>query len=160
SGDVKLNEFSANSVLDKMNVAVAARKDNQLLNKVVAFSTNFAGSADSVNLQQLNFNFPGILQGLLNLKVQNFAKPSYTGNIDLPTFSLNQLMAKLAMAPIDIPTKQLLNKVSLKTNFSATSNSVNLTNLSSQISDSTLSGSVNIPSIKPLSISENIRISK
>ncbi|HLX52438.1 MAG TPA: AsmA-like C-terminal region-containing protein, partial [Aquella sp.] len=101
-----------------------------------------------------------ILQGLANVKVQNFDKPVYTGNIDLPTFSLNELMAKLAMAPIDIPNKQLFNRVNLKTNFSTTGNSINLSNLSSQISDSTLSGSVNISSIKPLNISENIRINK
>ncbi|MCC2625353.1 MAG: hypothetical protein K0R14_1226 [Burkholderiales bacterium] len=159
SGDIKLNEFSANSVLDKMNIAVASRKGNQLLNKV-ALSSAFAGNSNNVDLQQLNFNFPGILQGITNVKIQNFSKPSYTGNIDLPTFSLNLLMAKLAMAPIDIPNKQLLDKVSLKTNFQATSNSINLSNLLSTISGSTVSGGVNVTSIKPLSLSENIRINK
>lgn len=159
SGDIKLDQFSANSALDKMNIAVADRKNNQLLNKV-KLKTNFSGNTDSVNLQQLSFDLSGILQGLLNLKIQNFAKPSYSGNIDLPTFSLNQVMVKSAMAPIDIPNKQLLDKVRLQTNFNATDNSINLTNLISKISGSTLSGSINASSIKPLNVAENIHIDK
>lgn len=159
SGDVNLNEFSANALLDKMNIDNEKRKNNQLLNKVVV-KTNFSGTKDSVNLQQFNFNFPGIVHGLLNLNVQNFDKPSYSGDINLPTFSLNQVMAKSAQTPIDIPNKHLLDSVSLQTNFNATSNSVNLTNLVNKISGSTLTGSINIPSIKPLSVVENIHIDK
>src|SRR6185437_4039733 len=129
TGDVKLNEFSANSVLDKLNIAVAARKDNQLLNKV-ALSTNFAGNADSVNLQQLNFNFPGVLQGLTNVKVQKFSSPTYSGDVKLNEFSANSVLDKMNVAVAARKDNQLLNKVvAFSTNFAGSADSVNLQQL-------------------------------
>ncbi|MCC2644738.1 MAG: hypothetical protein K0R94_516 [Burkholderiales bacterium] len=159
AGDIKVGEFSANLVLNKMNVAVAGKINKPLLDKV-AFNTKFDGNTNKVDLQQLNFIFPGTLQGLVNVKIQNFSSPSYAGNIDLPIFSLNQLMLKLAMEPLNIPNKKLLDKVSLKTNFYATGNSFNLGNLVSKVSDLDVNGDIKIPSFEPLNLTENIRISK
>ena len=159
SGAINLPEFSLNSVLDELNIDKSGRVNNKMLDKL-NFSSKFSGTPTGISLQQFKFNFPTLLSGNGNIKIQNLAEPSYNGDISLPTFSLNQVLAQSGMTAINIPNKNLLNSVNYQSNFSGTSNNINLTQITAKISDSSVTGSMNVSSITPLKFTQDLAISK
>lgn len=159
SGGINLPAFSLNYVLDQADIAKADRVKNHLLDSV-ALQSQFSGNTDSVSLQQTSFNLSNLLKGTTSVKVQNFKQPSYLGNVNLATFSLNQVMEKSGMKPVDIPNKTLLDKVSYQSNFSGTASSINLTQLLATMANTTVAGGVNVQSFKPLKLTENVTVNQ
>lgn len=159
SGNINLPEFSLNKVLDGLNIDKANRANNQLFDK---FSLNsaFNGNRDNLELSHLVFNFPSTCKGIVNLKLKNFTNPSYNGNINLPTFSLNQTMQKYGAKPIKINHPEILNRVAIQSNFSGMENSLNLTNIIAKIADTNIKGNVDIKSITPLKLNHNLNLDK
>jgi AsmA protein len=154
-GYISLNDISLNNVLNALNIKHADK--NQLLAKA-SLSSKFNGNKSIINLQQLKFNLSNLLNGSGNIKIENFDK--YSGDINLPTFSLNQVIAAVGATPINIPNKTLLNKVSLQSNFTATKNSVNLSELTAKVDNTNIAGTINASSIQPLKFSQDLNISK
>ncbi|MBP9742947.1 MAG: AsmA family protein [Burkholderiales bacterium] len=159
SGTVNLPEFSLNKVLDGLNIDKANRANNQLFDK---FSLNsaFNGNKENLELSHLAFNFSTICKGIVNLKLKNFSSPIYSGNVNLPTFSLNQTMQKYGAKPIKINHPEILNRVAVQSSFNGMENSINLNNILARISDSTIKGNVDIKSITPLKLNHNLTIDK
>ncbi len=158
NGNINVPDFSLNKVLDGLNIAVNERKNKPLLNSF-AFNSKFRGSTANLILNNYSFKTGGILQGSgTTFQVQNFADPKFNGDIAVPTFSLNKVMEQLAMAPIDIPKKERLNQVAVKTSFAGSKTSLNLSQLLLKIANTNITGSLNVPSFKPLSLAENITV--
>ncbi|MFN7095175.1 MAG: hypothetical protein ACK4M7_07405, partial [Burkholderiales bacterium] len=159
TGDLHLPEFSLNKLLAKLNLDKSNPDTKELLNRF-SLQTRFAGNLDNLDLTGLNFNFTNILRGTANIKVHNLAKPQYTGNITLPTFSLNQLLEKSGLAKPDLANKNLLNKVALQSNIRGGINTIVFDQLHLQLADSTVTGNLNIDSFTPLKLNENLTLDK
>jgi len=158
SGDINLPEFPLNQVLDGVNVATADRKNKPLLNKF-AFHTRFNGNKNTMTLSGYGFKAGGIFAGSGNtVQVQNLENPKINGDINLPTFSANQVMQQMGMTPPDIPNKARLNQVSLRTNFAGSKSAMSLNQILLKVTNTAITGNVNITSFKPLALTENINI--
>lgn len=157
-GDINLPEFNLNQTLDGLNIATADRKNKPLLNKF-AFHSKFKGDMNNMALSGYSFKAGGIFAGSGNgVQVQNFANPKISGDINLPTFSANQVMQQMGMTPPDIPNKARLNQVALRTNFAGSQTAMNLSQMLLKVSNTNISGNVNVTSFKPLAVTENITI--
>ncbi len=132
SGDIKLPEFSLNKVLDGANIAKSARSGKVLLNGL-SFDTRFSGNTDSFSLTGANFKFSNYVQGQMDIKVQNFANPNFSGAIKVPNFSLNKVLDGLKIAESIRQDKPLLNNFALAGQFSGTKNSINLSGFNLQV---------------------------
>ncbi|MDQ5920199.1 MAG: AsmA protein [Pseudomonadota bacterium] len=159
-GYVNLPEFSLNEVLNGLGMEKTKPNNTNKLFDKFTLNTSFSGDKDNINLQHLVFDFPEAIKGTVNLKLNNFSNPSYTGNINLPTFSLNQVMQKYGAKPIDINHPEILNQVSFQSNFNGSSNSINLANILAKVSNSNINGNLDVKSITPLKLNQNINIDK
>jgi len=157
AGDINLPTFSLNKLLDGLNIAKASRVNKPLLNNF-ALQSKFSGTKDNISFNQTHFNFPNIVQGNLNLQVQNFDKPQYIGNINLPTFSLNNLLAQSGITSPKLPNKALLNKVAFQSKLAGGTNNINLSQIDLKLSNSTITGNLNVNSIKPIKFNENLNL--
>lgn len=158
-GNIKLNNFSLNNVMTNLKMAPSKYSGAKLFNSV-ALQTGFNGTKDQVNLSNLTFNLSQMLSGSANLAINNFSNPQIAGDLNVPTFSLSSVMQDLKMTPPKLENPNLLNKVSVKTKFNATKNSLNLNPLNLNLADSNIAGVLNISSFKPLALSENLNINK
>lgn len=157
SGDINLPNTNLNQVLDGLGIAVNERKNKPLLNNF-AVKTNFQAGLNNLNLKNTSFSFGKTLTGSSNVNVQNFSNPQISGNINLPSFSVNTVMQQVGMTPPDISNKKLLDSVALNTGFAATSNSFSLNHMQTKLSNSNITGDVKVGSFKPLAVNENITI--
>ena len=158
SGNVAMGETNLNKVLDGVNIAVAERKTKPILNSV-ALSTGFSATQSTLALSGANFRLGNLLKGnLSDLRVQNFADPSVQGGISLPTFNLNEVMRQSGMTPPDISNKQLLNQFAVTTRFNASAKSASFSQLQMKVANSSISGSANVSSFKPLVFNENLTV--
>jgi len=112
------------------------------------------------NLDKVNFNLDDILNGQLNLDGANFDNPHYTGDLNLNEFSMNKLLDKLNITKPDLPNKSLLDKVALQTNLVGGANNLELQPINLKFADSTLKGKINISSITPLKLNEDLVLDK
>lgn len=139
--DYSANNFKTSKQIKNFNAKVSVLKDGKIdLNQ----------QAGIVNLENVVLNFDDIIKGTLNLKITNFKDYAYIGNISIDQFSLNDLLAKLSYAKPNINNKNLLNKVTLKTNFTGTKNGFNAPNVKLKISDLLIKANLRASSITPL----------
>ncbi|MEN9945780.1 MAG: hypothetical protein RLZZ293_166 [Pseudomonadota bacterium] len=158
SGSFNLANANLNKLLDGLAIAVAERKNKILLNQVSLAST-FKATPTSVHLVNTKFSAGNLISGTSsNLQVNNFANPQISGSINLAEFSLNQLMTQLAMPPIAVANPKILDKFAVQTNFNATKNSLNLTNLAVKLAKTSITGQLNLSSLQPIAVSENLTI--
>lgn len=157
TGDINFPPFSVNKILDRLDIAKSSRVNNTLLNNFSLVS-KFSGDSDNLDVSQLDIDFVNVVKALINVKVQHLSNPQYTGNINVPTFSLNNVLEKVGKPRPNLPNKTLLNTVSFKSKFAGTANSLNLGNLVTRIGTSNITGNVNMNSIKPLKLNENLTL--
>lgn len=158
SGDVSLPNFNLNKTLDGLGIAVAERKNKPLLNSF-AFSGGFNATPTSANLSNVKTSFGNNLSATLGkLAIQDFANPKVAGDINLPTFSLNNVMRQLGMTPPALSNPTLLDSFALSSSFVASKNSLNLTGMHFKLAKSNLSGNLNLSSFAPVVFSENLTI--
>ena len=158
SGDINLPTFNLNQTLDGLGIAVAERKNKPLLNSF-AFSGSFNATPTSANLSNVRTSFGNNLSASLGkLAIQDFANPKVAGDINLPTFSLNNVMRQLGMTPPALSNPKLLDTFALNSGFAASKNSLNLTGMHFKLAKSNLSGNLNLSSFAPVVFNENLTI--
>ncbi|MDQ5948422.1 MAG: hypothetical protein QG651_916, partial [Pseudomonadota bacterium] len=158
SGDINLPTFNLNKTLDGLGIAVAERKNKPLLNSF-AFSGGFNATPTAANLSNVRTSFGNNLSASLGkLAIQDFANPKVAGDINLPTFSLNNVMRQLGMTPPALSNPKLLDTFALNSGFVASKNSLNLTGMHFKLAKSNLSGNLNLSSFAPVVFSENLTI--
>lgn len=113
-------------------------------------------SADSLDVA-INQVFKGQIN---NFQVADFSNPRFSGNLSTSQFSLKDLLSSIGMSPIPVANKNLLNQVSLKTQFAGTTNSLNLSNLIFNLANSQMNADVNITSFSPLRLNEKIKLNQ
>lgn len=155
TGSLDFKQLHINKLLNDVNLS--PKTAPPLLNNV-AFTANLDGDTNNVQISNLNFDINHTLNGTLDLNITDFKNPNLKGNIALPNFSANKVMVELALSPIEIANKELLDKISFKTSFAGSSKNFNFTNLVLKLADSTAIGNVNITSFKPMSLTENINL--
>lgn len=158
SGDINLPTFNLNKTLDGLGIAVAERKNKPLLNSF-AFSGGFNATPTAANLSNVRTSFGNNLSASLGkLAIQDFANPKVAGDINLPTFSLNNVMRQLGMTPPALSNPKLLDTFALNSGFVASKNSLNLTGMHFKLAKSNLSGNLNLSSFAPVVFNENLTI--
>lgn len=158
SGDIAIPKSNLNKFLDGLNISTAERKNKPLLNEF-SLNSGFNISSSSINLSKTKFSFGNILNGSSNtLQVQNFANPQFKGDLNLANFSINTVTQQLGLPAIQIANKQILDNFNINTTFAGNSNSLNLSNLRFKLGNSTVNGSLNLSSFKPLAFTENLTI--
>ncbi len=158
NGKIDLNIISLGEVMRKLNKA-NPQLDKPLFNNIDVTSS-FKGDNSNINIKNTSFKFADIMQGIININVNNLNKPEFKGNINIPTFSLNKLLSAAGIKAIDIPNKNFLNQVSFQSNIEGTSTSLNLNKLVAKISDTNISGNINTNSIQPLKTNQDLSINK
>ncbi|MCC2625405.1 MAG: hypothetical protein K0R14_1278 [Burkholderiales bacterium] len=121
---------------------------------------HFDNKTKQLNLANVNFSINKKLKGTIQLDLKNDQKLVYNGNLTLANFSLNQLLAKLNMKPININNKALLDNVSFKTDFMGNKESATISNLTLNVGQSILQGYIKINNFSPLSMTDEIRINQ
>ncbi|MDD3266067.1 MAG: AsmA family protein [Burkholderiales bacterium] len=124
SGNLNLEPFNLNSVLDALKIAVPTRKNMPLLNNFAISSKGFSGNMSNINLDGLHLSIGKIVNVDFGaLAVKDFAKPSITGSIKLQPLNLNQALDGLNIA------KKERNGMTLLNNFAVSSSSfiINMT---------------------------------
>ncbi|HLX54388.1 MAG TPA: AsmA family protein, partial [Aquella sp.] len=81
-GDMDIDKFSVTKLANKLNQPIAALNGKELFNQV-ALKTVFKGDLNSIVLDGLNFNLSDIVKGILNIKIDNFSNPTYSGDVKL-----------------------------------------------------------------------------
>lgn len=158
SGDINLPNFNLNKTLDGLGIAVAERKNKPLLNSF-AFSGGFNATPNSANLSNVKTSFGSNLSATLGkLAIQDFANPKISGDINLPTFSLNNVMRQVGMTPPVLSNPKLLDTFALNSGFAATKNSLNLTSMRFKLANSNVNGNLNLSSFAPVAFNENLII--
>ncbi len=156
TGNLKIDITSISNVLNKLSI----KQSTKGLNSKISATTQFNGNSNSLKLNNLVFNLADYLKGTSNVNISDFTNLNYTGSINLPTFSLNQIIEQFGMDKIDIPNKTLLNQVAYTSNFSGNTNSIKLDQIKAKIANSNLNGNIDVSSIKPLKLTENLLLDK
>ncbi len=128
SGSLDLEPFNLNSALDQLNIAVKERKDKPLLNNFAISSDGFTGTNKNININKLNLALGSqFTLALNNLKVVNFANPTVSGGISIPTTNLNSVLDGLNIATAERKNKPALNNFAFSANsFQATPENIKL----------------------------------
>src|SRR6185437_2061661 len=121
---------------------------------------HFDSKTKQLNLEDVNFNLNNKLKGTIKLDLHNDPKLFYNGSISLAPFSLNQLLTRLRMNPINIRNKAMLDNVSFKTSFEGNNTSVSLSNLTLNFGQSVLQGNVKINNFSPIALQNDVRINQ
>lgn len=114
----------------------------------------------TVNLSGVKFSLNQVLSGNLNAKIQNFKAPHYSGNLTLPTFSLENVLSIFNKSLPDIPNKNQFANTSLKTNFAGTKNALSLSDLKLGFGNTIITGTLNLSSFSPFKLNENLAINQ
>lgn len=156
-----LKPLNLNQALDALNIAKTERKGMSLLNSFAMSSGVIAGNAENITFKNANVLFGNSLKASFpTLTLINSKTPSATGSVNVPIFSLNNVMQQLAMEPVKITNKHILDAVSINTVFNASANSMKLTNMNAILGKSKIAGNLNVSSFKPLALDNNITIDK
>lgn len=155
TGSIDFDKLRINKLLNDLNLS--PKTTLPFLNNAT-FSANLDGDTNNVQISTLNFDINHTLNGTLDLNVTNFKNPNLEGNIDLPEFSANKVMAELGLSPIELANKDLLNKISFKSSFAGSMKNLYFTSLVLKLANSTATGNLNIISFKPINIAENINL--
>lgn len=127
NGNLNLEPFNLNSVLDALKIAVPTRKNMPLLNTFAISSKGFSGNMNNINLDGLNLSVGKIVNVDFGaLVIKDFSKPSITGSIKLQPLNLNQALDGLNVA------KKERNGMTLLNNFAVSSSNfaINMTGAS------------------------------
>lgn len=131
SGDITVPKFNLNGVLNGLNIAVAQRKDKPLLNSFAFSAGSFNVTSASAGFSNVKLSVGDLLNlGFNSLQVSNFSSPVISGGVAMGETNLNKVLDGLNIAVADRKNKPLLNNVVLSSTFSATQNSVALSNTS------------------------------
>ncbi len=158
NGKIDLHVIALGEVMRKLNKA-DPQLDKPLFHNI-DFTTSFKGDMSNMTIKDTSFKFADIMQGFININVKNLNKPEFRGDINIPTFSLNKLTSAAGIKPIDIPNKSFLNQVSFQSNIQGTSSSINLNKLLVKITDTNISGNINVSSIQPLKTNQDLSINR
>lgn len=110
SGNLNLDPFNLNSVLDALKIAVPTRKNMPLLNNFAISSKGFSGNMNNINLDGLHLSVGKIINlDFGALSVKDFTKPAITGSIKLQPLNLNQALDGLNVAKSERKGMTLLN---------------------------------------------------
>lgn len=116
AGNLNLEPFNLNSVLDALKIAVPTRKNMPLLNDFAISSKGFSGNTDAINLNGLHIAIGKIINVDFGaLAVNNFAKPQITGSVKLQPLNLNQALDGLNIAKAERKGMTLLNTFAIST---------------------------------------------
>lgn len=131
SGNLDLEPFNLNQVLDLANIAVNERKGKTLLNDFSISSSGFSGDTNNISLNGLKIAFgKSVSANFGKLTVNDFAKPKFSGSMDIPTFNLNQVLDGLGIAVKERQGKTLFNEFAISSSgFNGDTNNILLNNL-------------------------------
>ncbi len=159
NGNLNIERFNLNQVLDCLNIAVNQRKNMPLFNNLSIQIGNVTGNKNNIGFNKLKFVFGSTLSITSDkLNIANFNNPQFNGDLSLANISINKLTQQLGLPEIPIANKQILDNFNINTKFVGNSNSLNLSNLRFKLGNSTVNGSLNFSSFKPLSFYENLTI--
>ncbi|MCK4609114.1 MAG: AsmA family protein [Gammaproteobacteria bacterium] len=109
-------------------------------------------STDNLSLQLNNFVAKGAVTG-----TQIITAPSYSGNLQIPTFDLKALLASLGQN-IQTQNKDALGKCALQLNFQATPDVIKISSLQANLDQSKLNGTISKLDLKHKSLSFNLNL--
>ena len=158
NGKLNLNVISLGEVMRKLNKA-NPQLDKPLFHNIDII-TSFKGDMSNMTIKDTSLKFADIMQGFININVNKLSKPEFKGDINITRLSLNKLISAAGIKPIDIPNKNFLNQVMIQSNIQGTSTSFNLNKLLVKISDTNISGNINVSSIQPLKTTQDLSINK
>ncbi|HRG61535.1 MAG TPA: AsmA family protein [Burkholderiales bacterium] len=137
NGNLDLEKFNLNQLLNSLNIAVAERKNKPLLNSFAISSNGFSGDKNNISLKGLKISAgDSVSASFGSLQVKNFTKPSVIGDVTIPTFNLNKTLDGLGIAMAERKNKPLLNSLAFSGSFNANQNSANLSNVKLSVGDS------------------------
>jgi uncharacterized protein involved in outer membrane biogenesis len=137
SGNLDLEKFNLNQLLDSLNIAVTERKNKPLLNSFAISSNGFSGDKNNISLKGLKVSAgDSVSASFGSLQVKDFTKPSVMGDVTIPTFNLNKTLDGLGIAIAERKNKPLLNSFAFSGGFNANQSSANLSNVKLSVGDS------------------------
>lgn len=151
---VNITSNSLRSLLQSLNMWQGKGKIKSL--DKFNLDATVKGNMQKANLNIGKFNYADNLKGNLNLNVSDISAMNYTGDINVPTFSLNDFMTSMGMAEINLPNKTLLDKVSIQAKVKGSKVNAHLSPVTLNLANDKLTGQVDIKSFTPLAITENL----
>lgn len=156
SGIFSVDKLALANLSKKFSLPLPSSINNwQMLNQI-AFNTTFKGNINSLTLSNFQFKIANIIQGSLNLHLEERPVRKFNGNFKLLPFSLNNVLAHDRSQYFP----ELLDKVTIDTNFDGNTNSLKLSNINANIGPSSITGLINLSNFAPVVANENIAIDK
>lgn len=131
SGNLDLEPFNLNQILDYLNIANKERKNTPLLSNFAISSSGFSGDTNNINLNNLKVSLgKSVTANFGKIAVKNFKDPQIAGSFDVPAFNLNQVLDGLGVAVTERKDKPLLNSFAIASSgFTASSTNASFNNL-------------------------------
>lgn len=93
-----------------------------------------SASINNLRLSAANLNASG------NVKVADFSKPSISGQLDVATFSLQELLSALGQAPIPTTDSEVLKAISFNGQLGGPANTLGMSKMTLKLDDTTFNG--------------------
>ena len=110
---------------------------------------------DNLNLAAMGIKLSGTIKGN-----QLLSEPQFNGTLNSNSFNMKELLTRLGQEAPTTADEQVLQSVSLDSQFSATPNSLSLNPLTLKLDETTLQGKVNLPSFTGPAIRYDLTIDK
>ncbi len=162
--DTLFSYDDAKSILTLNNTALSTHftyvtDDNQNIPIVLSASGNILADLNNqiVNLSDVSFSLNQNLMGTVNVKLSNFNQLNYTGNINISSFALNNMLNSFGKSlPNSIPNKDQFSKMSLQSNFSGNLNSIAFSNMNLGLGNTTVRGNMAITSFASFAMNADL----
>jgi AsmA protein len=147
SVDIGIKGNSSDISISPFNLkATVAGKDipNSPVDLTLAANTKMNLDKQTLSVSNIRLNGLG-LDLNANINAQQIRdKPTYSGDLVVTEFNLRQFMKQMKQEPPVTADKKVLRKVALQTNFSGTTSSLSLKDLSLLLDDTKLKGNISV----------------
>lgn len=113
-----------------------------------------------VTVSNVQFTLNQMMNGTLNLTLNNFTRLGYTGNINIPAFSLGDFLNTFGQTLPNIPNKDQFSNTRLQTNFIGNTQRIALREMDLGIGNTDITGNLNFASFSPFDVREDLHINQ
>ncbi len=155
--NLQTNSFSLGNLALQSNFTYLNNADQAIhLSSQISGQINANLNQKTVTLSNLNFALNQVLNGTLNLQLQSFTAPAYTGNLSISPFSVPDLASSLGMPLPRLPNQNVLQQLSLSTRFAGNTHQIAFNPLQVHFANTQIQGAVNLSSFQPLRVNEHL----
>lgn len=125
-------------------------------------NNSFSINGNQIVINNLIFQLNNLKNAQLNIIINNFNNNNlkYSGNINIPGFSLNKFTQQLKINLPTVANQKIFDNFAISSNFFGNKNSISLNTLNVLLNNSHITGCIDIHNFAPLTVSNIIKIDK